>query len=247
MLSVCLCVKENNAELGRKGERVLGFCTLDLPTDTFPPDFVFKTAPPNFPLEGLVYVGLVAMIDPPRTTVPAAVEKCRSAGIKVIMVTGDHPITAEAIAKQVGIIHAEKTVQMLAEERGCAVEDVDPEEAHAIVIRGAQLVDMTDDELDHILATHKEIVFARTSPQQKLVIVEGCQRANQIVAVTGDGVNDSPALKKVRAALGQCAMPPIRLRVHHVCVDMHVCVRSNLPDMRPSPFFPCCPPDAQWR
>lgn len=68
--------------------------------------------------------------------------------------------------------------------------------AQACVIHGSELRDMTCDELDGILEHHKEIVFARTSPQQKLMIVEGCQRLGAIVAVTGDGVNDSPALKK---------------------------------------------------
>lgn len=69
-------------------------------------------------------------------------------------------------------------------------------DAKAIVVHGSNLKDISSQELDEILANHTEIVFARTSPQQKLIIVEGCQRANQIVAVTGDGVNDSPALKK---------------------------------------------------
>merc|ERR1712088_1248676 len=101
------------------------------------------------------------MIDPPRAAVPDAVTKCRSAGIKVIMVTGDHPITAKAIAKSVGIISE------------------------------------GNETVDEILMYHTEIVFARTSPQQKLIIVEGCQRMGAIVAVTGDGVNDSPALKKL--------------------------------------------------
>eukprot|EP00055_Hartaetosiga_balthica_P016531 m.105178 g.105178 ORF g.105178 m.105178 type:complete len:1114 (+) comp9124_c0_seq2:45-3386(+) len=188
--------EHNNETLGRKGERVLGFATLKLDTNQYPKDFVFETSPENFPLSDLVYVGLIALIDPPRPAVPSAVGKCRSSGIKVIMVTGDHPITAQAIAKQVGIIYHEKTVDDLALERGCDPSEVDPEDAHAIVVRGDQLADFTDEHLDHVLATHREIVFARTSPQQKLVIVEGCQRANQIVAVTGDGVNDSPALKK---------------------------------------------------
>ena len=138
----------------------------------------------------------MAMIDPPRPAVPGAVEKCREAGIKVIMVTGDHPITAEAIAKQVNIIRTCKTAQMIAEERGCKVEDVDPKEPDAIVVKGSELIDIAPEKLDWILAQHKEIVFARTSPQQKLIIVEGCQRAGAVVAVTGDGVNDSPALKK---------------------------------------------------
>eukprot|EP00049_Salpingoeca_infusionum_P016487 m.337439 g.337439 ORF g.337439 m.337439 type:complete len:1105 (+) comp16082_c0_seq7:416-3730(+) len=187
--------EENNAALGKKGERVLGFACLKLGPE-FGADYAFETQPPNFPLEGLVYTGLFAMIDPPRPAVPGAVEKCRSAGIKVIMVTGDHPITAHAIAKQVGIIYNEKTAQEIAEERGCEVTPEIEAEAHAIVITGSQLVDFDAATLDHVLATHSEIVFARTSPQQKLIIVEGCQRANQIVAVTGDGVNDSPALKK---------------------------------------------------
>ena len=76
------------------------------------------------------------------------------------------------------------------------VEDVNPRDAKACVIHGQELKDMSQEELDEVLRHHTEIVFARTSPQQKLIIVEGCQRQGQIVAVTGDGVNDSPALKK---------------------------------------------------
>lgn len=75
-----------------------------LPAEEFPKGFNFDADNPNFPLSGLRFVGLMSMIDPPRATVPDAVVKCRSAGIKVIMVTGDHPITAKAIAKSVGII-----------------------------------------------------------------------------------------------------------------------------------------------
>lgn len=116
----------NNAylELGGLGERVLGmmelmtvklcsvlidtstlgFCDMLLPSDKYPPGFKFDADDPNFPESGLRFVGLMSMIDPPRAAVPDAVAKCRSAGIKVIMVTGDHPITAKAIAKSVGII-----------------------------------------------------------------------------------------------------------------------------------------------
>lgn len=75
-----------------------------LPSDKFPLGFKFDADDPNFPLKGMRFVGLMSMIDPPRAAVPDAVAKCRSAGIKVIMVTGDHPITAKAIAKSVGII-----------------------------------------------------------------------------------------------------------------------------------------------
>merc|ERR1719497_281172 len=190
----------NNAylELGGLGERVLGFCHYYLPADQFPKGFKFEIdEPQNFPLEKLTFVGLVSMIDPPRAAVPDAVAKCRSAGIKVIMVTGDHPITAKAIAKGVGIIsEGNETVEDIAQRLNIPIEEVNPRDANACVVHGGQLKDLKRDELDDILKHHSEIVFARTSPQQKLIIVEGCQRLGSIVAVTGDGVNDSPALKK---------------------------------------------------
>jgi len=191
--------------LGGLGERVLGFGHMWLDESEWPQgsDSKFETEPINFFGEDpdnhtmLTFVGLMSMIDPPRAAVPDAVAKCRSAGIKVIMVTGDHPITAEAIAKSVGIIsEGNYTVQDIAKKRGCDVKDVDKREATAAVVNGAQLRDFTEADIDDVLRHHKEIVFARTSPQQKLIIVDGCQRAGQIVAVTGDGVNDSPALKK---------------------------------------------------
>ncbi|XP_063973224.1 sodium/potassium-transporting ATPase subunit alpha-like [Diachasmimorpha longicaudata] len=167
-------------DLAKNGERILGFADLELPDELFPRDFQFTGDPPNFPLQNLRLVGLMAMIDPPRPTVPDAVYKCRLAGVKVIMVTGDHPDTARAIAKAVGII----------------TEDPQVDSAHSIVITGSELREFGDGELDGVIRTHPEIVFARTSPVQKLQIVESCQRLHLITAVTGDGVNDSPALKK---------------------------------------------------
>merc|ERR1712032_875516 len=184
-------------ELGGLGERVLGFCDFMLPEDKYPAGYPYDADEENFPLEGLRFVGLMSMIDPPRAAVPDAVLKCRSAGIKVIMVTGDHPITAKAIARSVGIIsEGQETVEDIAARRNCSVKDVNPREARASVVNGGEIKDMKDKDLDEILLYHNEIVFARTSPQQKLIIVEGCQRMGAIVAVTGDGVNDSPALKK---------------------------------------------------
>ncbi|PVD27594.1 hypothetical protein C0Q70_12758 [Pomacea canaliculata] len=193
-------------ELGGLGERVLGFCDLYLPTEQFPPGFNFDPEGPNFPITGLRFVGLLSMIDPPRAAVPDAVSRCRSAGIKVIMVTGDHPITAKAIAKSVGIISEDsKTVEDIAAERGIPMEEVDRRNARAAVIHGGDLRNMSPAQIDDVLRNHSEIVFARTSPQQKLLIVEGCQRLGQIVAVTGDGVNDSLLSRKltlVRIAMG---------------------------------------------
>jgi len=184
-------------ELGGLGERVLGFCDYMLPEDKYPAGYPYDADEENFPLEGLRFVGLMSMIDPPRAAVPDAVLKCRSAGIKVIMVTGDHPITAKAIARSVGIIsEGTETVEDIATRKGIPVEEVNPREAMAAVVHGGEIKDLSEKALDEILMYHTEIVFARTSPQQKLIIVEGCQRMGRIVAVTGDGVNDSPALKK---------------------------------------------------
>ncbi|XP_017705298.1 PREDICTED: sodium/potassium-transporting ATPase subunit alpha-3 isoform X4 [Rhinopithecus bieti] len=184
-------------ELGGLGERVLGFCHYYLPEEQFPKGFAFDCDDVNFTTDNLCFVGLMSMIDPPRAAVPDAVGKCRSAGIKVIMVTGDHPITAKAIAKGVGIIsEGNETVEDIAARLNIPVSQVNPRDAKACVIHGTDLKDFTSEQIDEILQNHTEIVFARTSPQQKLIIVEGCQRQGAIVAVTGDGVNDSPALKK---------------------------------------------------
>merc|ERR1712241_1648073 len=184
-------------EQGGLGERALGFCDYMLPADKYPNGYPFDAEDVNFPLEGLRFVGLMSMIDPPRAAVPDAVAKCRPAGIKVIMVTGDHPITAKAIARSVGIISdGQETVEDIAARKNIPVEEVNPREARAAVIHGGEIKDLSEKQLDEILMYHNEIVFARTSPQQKLIIVEGCQRMGAIVAVTGDGVNDSPALKK---------------------------------------------------
>uniref|UniRef100_A0A8C3HID1 Sodium/potassium-transporting ATPase subunit alpha n=1 Tax=Chrysemys picta bellii TaxID=8478 RepID=A0A8C3HID1_CHRPI len=184
-------------ELGGLGERVLGFCHFYMPEEQYPKGFAFDCDDVNFTTENLCFVGLMSMIDPPRAAVPDAVGKCRSAGIKVIMVTGDHPITAKAIAKGVGIIsEGNETVEDIAARLNIPVSQVNPRDAKACVIHGTDLKDMSTEQIDEILQNHTEIVFARTSPQQKLIIVEGCQRQGAIVAVTGDGVNDSPALKK---------------------------------------------------
>uniref|UniRef100_A0A672MGS3 Sodium/potassium-transporting ATPase subunit alpha n=1 Tax=Sinocyclocheilus grahami TaxID=75366 RepID=A0A672MGS3_SINGR len=112
-------------ELGGLGERVLGFCHLFMPEDKYPKGFAFDTDDINFQTDNLCFVGLMSMIDPPRAAVPDAVGKCRSAGIKVIMVTGDHPITAKAIAKGVGIIsEGNETVEDIAARLNIPVSQV---------------------------------------------------------------------------------------------------------------------------
>jgi len=186
-------LNEANETLGSRGERVLGFCHLYLDPKQYPEDYEFNLDQLNFPVEKLCFVGLISLIDPPRPSVPGAVAKCHTAGIKVVMVTGDHPITAKAIAKQVGIIKSE-TIEDVAKRMGVKPAQVN-QPVDAIVVAGEQIKGFVKEDWDRVLG-HKEIVFARTSPQQKLLIVEANQDRGYIVAVTGDGVNDSPALKK---------------------------------------------------
>uniref|UniRef100_A0A8C6WXF3 Sodium/potassium-transporting ATPase subunit alpha n=1 Tax=Neogobius melanostomus TaxID=47308 RepID=A0A8C6WXF3_9GOBI len=164
-------------DLGGLGERVLGFCHLILPSSEFPRGFTFDTDAVNFPTERLCFLGLISMIDPPR----AAIVR----------------VPPKAIAKGVGIIsEGNETVEDIAERLNISLSEVNPRDAKACVVHGSDLKDMSAEYLDDLLRNHTEIVFARTSPQQKLIIVEGFQRQGAIVAVTGDGVNDSPALKK---------------------------------------------------
>ncbi|KAJ8957347.1 hypothetical protein NQ318_004826 [Aromia moschata] len=206
-------VKKSICNLGHKGERVLAFADFLLPTE-YKAGYAFNPDKPNFPLKvlkpgryslklyssGLRFVGMISLIDPPRPSVPEAVSKCRSAGIQVIMVTGDHPVTAAAVARKVGIISPNAlTVYDVAVRNDISLSKITENErmlCTAAVVTGADLREMSEIELERILIHYNEIVFARTSPQQKLKIVEALQRLNLVVAVTGDGVNDSPALKK---------------------------------------------------
>merc|ERR1712020_289220 len=226
-------------ELGGLGERVLGFCDYMLPADKYPNGYPFDAEDVNFPLTGLRFLGLMSMIDPPRAAVPDAVSKCRSAGIKVIMVTGDHPITAKAIARSVGIIsEGTETVEDIATRKGIPVEEVNPREAMAAVVHGGEIKDLSEKALDEILMYHTEIVFARTSPQQKLIIVEGCQRMGRIVAVTGDGVNDSPALKKAdNFASIVTGVEEGRLIFDNLKKSIAYTLTSNIPEISPFLLF----------
>jgi magnesium-transporting ATPase (P-type) len=120
----------------------------------------------------LTFLGLQAMLDPPRPEVAAAVEQCRRAGIRIIMITGDYGLTAESIARRIGIVQGE----------------------HPRIISGVEL-DALDDTALHA-ALQDEVIFARVAPEHKLRVVSALRDLGQTVAVTGDGVNDAPALKK---------------------------------------------------
>lgn len=184
--------------LAKMGERVLGFADLRLPLDKFPIGYPFNSEEPDELLHlGFRFVGLMSMIDPPRAAVPDAVRKCRSAGIRVVMVTGDHPVTAKAIARAVNILsESNETIEERAERLGVALEDIDPKTIKCCVVTGAELKLLSATQLRNLLRNHTEIVFARTSPEQKYIIVDAFQKIGYVVAATGDGVNDSPALKK---------------------------------------------------
>jgi calcium-translocating P-type ATPase len=145
-----------------RGLRVLGFAYRVLPSA-----YVLADAE-----QDLVMAGLVGFADPPRPEVPAAVRRCREAGIKIIMVTGDHPHTALAIAREIGLVKS----------------------ATATLLTGDDLGRMSDTQIQLALDA-QEIVCARVSAEQKLRIVTALQRKRCIVAVTGDGVNDAPALR----------------------------------------------------
>jgi Ca2+-transporting ATPase len=143
-----------------------GLRVLGVASGELPRDAV----PPDDPAElALAWIGLVGLIDPVRPAVRAAIEECHEAGIRVVMITGDYPATARHIAQEIGIDH------------------------HTAVMSGSELAALDDIEL---LARVRSIdVFARIMPEQKLRIVETLERAGEIVAMTGDGVNDAPALK----------------------------------------------------
>ncbi|KAG0197603.1 hypothetical protein BGX33_000479 [Mortierella sp. NVP41] len=185
---------EMYALMASKGHRVLAFAQMLLPRDQYPDDIVFEKEKKNYPTTNLCFVGLVSLEDPPKHGVREAIGRCRSAGIRVMMVTGDHPLTAEAIGRKINLVLSD-TKEMVAKNRGCSIDEVGDNEYNAVVIHGEQIDSMTDQDWD-LVFSKPEIIFARTSPKHKLQIVKRAQAMGHIVGVTGDGVNDSPALKK---------------------------------------------------
>lgn len=153
-------IKEQNQNFSENGLRVLAFA--------------YKETEETLTLENettFIFLGLVAMVDPPREESVAAVADAKMAGIRPIMITGDHKITAVAIAKQIGIF-----------------------EEGDMAVTGMELDEMSEEELDQRIASIS--VYARVSPENKIRIVEAWQKRGNIVSMTGDGVNDAPALKK---------------------------------------------------
>lgn len=154
-------LKKVNTEFSQMGLRVLAVCERDVDTVDISVDDE----------KDYILLGLVAMQDPPREESAEAVRKCKTAGIRPIMITGDHLVTASAIARKIGIL----------DDNGRAVE-------------GREIENLSDEELDEFVSDVS--VYARVSPEHKIRIVSAWQRKGYIVSMTGDGVNDAPALKQ---------------------------------------------------
>jgi len=176
------------ADMGSKGLRVLAFAWRALPDD----------CEVDHADEDMVLAGLVGLEDPPRPEVPEALQKCREAGIRVIMVTGDHPQTATAIAREIGLVRSENPV----------------------VITGKELKRLSNIQLQLALDS-PEILFARVEAEQKMRIVSALRKKRAIVAVTGDGVNDAPALRvaDVGVAMGLSGTEVARESADMVLLD----------------------------
>jgi len=157
-------IKNKNEKMAEKALRVLGVAYLDV-------DIMPKEISADFLEKGLIFEGLIGMIDPPRKGVKEAVLACRRAGIKTVMITGDHIITAKAIAKDLEILRGRE-----------------------LAITGQELDKISDSKLEKEIMNYS--VFARVTPEHKVRIVKAFQKTGAVVAMTGDGVNDAPALKK---------------------------------------------------
>ncbi len=154
-----------NDEYARGALRVLALARRELPprTGTYQAENVEQD---------LTFLGLMAMMDPPRPQVEKAVQTCREANIRIVMITGDYGLTAESLARRVGMLTTK----------------------NSIILTGAELDELSDVALQELL--EKEVLFARMAPEHKMRLVSAFQQRGEVVAVTGDGVNDAPALRK---------------------------------------------------
>ena len=173
-----------------QGKRVLAYAVKVV--DALPKTISIETIETD-----LKFIGLAAMIDPPRAEAIQAIADCHTAGITVVMITGDHPITAKAIAAEIGILR-HKTDR---------------------VITGTELANFTDEEFEKEIENIK--VYAHVSPEQKLNIVKALQNKNHFVAMTGDGVNDAPALKRadIGIAMGITGTDVSKEAAHMILLD----------------------------
>jgi calcium-translocating P-type ATPase len=210
VLSLCSRILDNHGDLvalddpGRRaveaavnafaaeGLRVLAFAFRELAADEPVPRRRLDAE------RDLCFAGLIAMLDPPRAGVADAVAQCRTAGIRVIVITGDHPLTARAIAHRVGITGD-----------------------HPTVVTGDQFERLTEQQLAALIQENPEVIFARASPEAKLHIAEALRDGGHVVAMTGDGVNDAPALRAadIGVAMGKSGTDVAREAATMVLTD----------------------------
>ena len=174
-----------NAAIADAGFRTLAFAMRELDVGAGESATTGAPLDPAVVEADLTYVGILGLVDPPRAEVPAAIAECRRAGIHVAMITGDHALTARAIARDIELIGGEEG------------------DSASRVVDGPQLEAMDDGELGRVVADVR--VYARVNPEHKLRIVEALKRRGEVVAMTGDGVNDAPALKRadIGVAMGR--------------------------------------------
>jgi len=182
-------INSQATQWGQQGLRVLafGYKTIDHLPEPFSYEKIEK---------GLIFAGLTGMIDPPREEVKVAIHDCNTAGIRTVMITGDHPATAAAIATEIGILGANE-----------------------LVVSGTELEAMSNESLDEKVESIR--VYARVSPEQKLRIVKALQHKNHFVAMTGDGVNDAPSLKaaNIGVAMGISGTDVSKEAAHMILLD----------------------------
>jgi Ca2+-transporting ATPase len=195
ILSCCINVNSEEINLStenyaKQGKRVIAYAVKVI--NEIPEKISFDSIEVD-----LKFIGLVAMIDPPREEVIKAIADCHTAGITPVMITGDHPDTAKAIALETGILRCETDT----------------------VITGAELANLSEDAFEKEIEYIK--VYARVSPEQKLEIVKALQNKNQFVAMTGDGVNDAPALKRanIGIAMGITGTDVSKEAAHMILLD----------------------------
>ena len=157
---------QEHDKLAASGLRILGMAYKNLPVD-------FEDYKPEIVENDMIFLGMMAMQDPPRPEVLPAVKDCHRAGIRIIMITGDYGLTARSIAREVGIVGD-----------NCSI------------VKGKELTEMSDEEIKELLKTNDSVIFARAVPEHKMRIAAVLEDMDEIVAMTGDGVNDAPALRK---------------------------------------------------
>ncbi|KAK9716972.1 hypothetical protein K7432_006518 [Basidiobolus ranarum] len=210
-----LCQQE---EWSSKGQRVLLLTRRRLEDDDLRQNMDSEDIIPL--AQNMCIVGLVGIIDPPRPEIFDVVKTCRMAGIRLFMVTGDFSLTAAAIARQVGIFTAEHVdmVENLVggkSEMELVLDDGTKNVQKALLLSGADLPTLTDKQWE-MVTNYDEIVFARTTPEQKLRIVQELQQRGNIVGVTGDGVNDAPALKAANIGIAMGGGSEVAMEAAHM-------------------------------